>query len=159
MTIALQERFPMSGRIKIDLVYADKLVPYYEEDNLIVLVPRQNLLSMLYLTNRTSDPITSLQVGTGGAIDPAGAFPRPVSKGLSSLFNSTITLPTTYTVDNTAPSVTFIADVAENQGNGTLIDEAALFTAAGTMFNIKTFPGIPKTSQFSIHIQWTIDFS
>lgn len=155
----LHDKFPASGRIKIELRYADKTVPYYEEDNLIVLVPRQNLLAMLYLPGRTSDPITTLQVGTGGAIDPAGAFPRPVTKSISALFNSTITLPVTYTVDNTAPTVTFIADVAESQGNGTLIDEAGLFTAAGTMFNIKTFPGIPKTSQFSIHIQWMIDFS
>lgn len=155
----LTSKLGLNGRIKIDLVYADKVVNYYEEDNLIVLIPRQNLLSMLYLTGRTSDPISTLQVGTGGAIDPVAAFPKQVTKNLSSLYTSVLSLPVTYTVDNTQPTVTFIADVAESSCNGLLIDEAGLFTVGGVMFNIKTFPGIPKTSQFSIHIEWTIDFS
>lgn len=114
---------------------------------------------MLYLAGITSDPITTLKAGIGGSIDPQGEFPKTVSKNLTSLYSSLITAPTSYTVNNSLPSVTFIADISESQAVGQLINEAGLFTAGGTMFNIKTFPGIPKTSEFSIHIEWTIDFS
>lgn len=155
----LNDTLALTGTLKIDLVYPDKVVPYYCEKNLIVLNARQVMLSMLYLTGRVSDPITTLQAGTGGAIDPQGQFPRSVSKSMTSLYNSLLSVSTTYSVDNTIPAVTFVADISESQAVGQLITEAGLFTASGSMFNIKTFPGIPKSSEFSIHLEWTIDMS
>jgi hypothetical protein len=149
----------LSGTLKIDLVYKDRVVPHLHEKNLIVMVARQTMLSMIYLDNRTSDPVKTLHIGTGGCIDPLSEFPKSVSKGLTALYNPLLSLPISYTVDNTIPQVTFIADVSEDQANGVLVNEAGLFTAGNNMFNIKTFPGVPKTSEFGIHFEWTIDLS
>jgi hypothetical protein len=148
----------MSGVINVSLTYPDRVEPWYKEENLIVLVPRQALLSMVYLEGRLSDPIRTLQVGTGGSIDPEAKFPKPVTKTMTELYNSILSVNTSYSVDNSTPSVTFIGDISESQGVNQLINEAGLFTLAGTMFNIKTFPGIPKTSEFGIHIEWAINF-
>lgn len=154
----LLDSFPMTGIINVFLKYGDTLIPHFKDENLIVLVPRQNLLAMTYLAGRVSDPITTLQVGTGGSIDPEALYPKPVDKNMSELYNSIISVTTSHSVNNSVPSVTFIGDISESQGVNQLINEAGLFTAAGTMFNIKTFPGIPKTSEFGIHIEWTINF-
>jgi len=154
----LLDCFEMEGTLKIWKNFSGLLVPEYSAENLIVLVPRQKLLSMIYLDNQVSDPIDTLQVGTGGSIDPEALYPKPVDKSMGQLYNSILSVPTSYSVDNTLPSATFIADIAESQGVNQLINEAGLFTVAGTMFNIKTFPGIPKTSEFGIHIEWTINF-
>lgn len=155
----IQETLPVSGTLKIDLVYPDRVVNHIHDKNLIVLLSRQNILATLYLSGRVSDPIASLHAGTGGSIDPQAEFPKTVSKNLTSLYTEILSVPTSYSVDNTAPSVTFIADIPEGTANGQLLNEAGLFTTSGNMFNIKTFPGIPKTSEFSIHLEWTIDFS
>ena len=52
----------------------------------------------------------------------------------------------------------WISACALEDGND-LINEIGLFTQGGTMFSIKTLPAIPKTSTFSVHVEWTIDFS
>lgn len=159
MPIQLNEKEFPCGQLKIDLVYKDRVVPYYDKPNLITLAARQSVLSMLYLSGRTSDPISTLQVGTGGTIDPAGLYPNAVAKGMTALYNSVYTTSASYSTNTTLPTVTFIADVPDTDLNGLQINEAGLFTVSGSMFNIKTFPSIPKTGDFGIHIEWTIDFS
>ena len=164
----LKDMFEMDGFLRITKVYKDgtEVIHYGGErgenddkgKNLIVLVPRRNLLSMVYLRGRESDPITTLRAGVGGAIDPQGQYPREVTKDQAQLYSSLLSVPTSYTVDNTIPACTFIADIPEDQAVGQLITEAGLFTQSGVMFNIKTFPGVPKTSQFSLHFEWTIYF-
>jgi hypothetical protein len=150
----------LEGVLKAELVYADgRRELAFEEKNLIVLTAKQVLLSSLYVANQTSDPIVTLNVGTGGCIDPQGLFPKPVSQAMTSLFTPLLSVPTSFTINNAAPSVTFIADVDQGTGNGQLITESGLFKASGNMFNIKTYPGIPKTTEFSIHYEWTIQMS
>lgn len=146
----------LKGRLKIYLRYKDREEVVVDEDNLIVYGGRQLVLTPLYLPNRQSDPISTLRVGTGGTIDSGGVFPKTPGQGQSSLYNQTLSTPVTYSYDSTRPSVTFLADIPETSANGSLINEAAMFTASGTMFNIKTFGGIPKTSAFSIHFEWTV---
>ena len=155
----LQDKEFPCGQLKIDLVYADKVVPYFDKPNLITLAARQSVLAMLYLTGRTSDPVTTLHVGTGGTIDPQGLYPRAVTKGMTSLYNDVYTTNISYSADTSLPTVTFIADVPDTDLIGSSINEAGLFTTSGNMFNIKTFPSIQKTADFGIHIEWTIDFS
>lgn len=153
-------KIPLEGVLKAERVYPDgrrELV--FEEKNLIVLTAKQVLLSSLYVANQLSDPIVSLKIGTGGTIDPEGLFPKPISQAMSSLFTPLLNVPTSYTINAAAPSVTFIADVDQGTANGSLITEAGLYKASGNMFNIKVFPGIPKTSEFSIHLEWTIQCS
>lgn len=156
----ITNKLPLKGTPKIELVYADgtrKL--HWQEENLIVLSAKQALLSGLYLPNLVSDPVNKLWVGTGGTIDPAGQFPKPVPTNATGLFTPLANVNTSYTVDNTMPSVTFIADVDQGTANGALITEAGLFKASGLIFNLKTFPGIPKTSEFSVHFEWTIEMA
>jgi hypothetical protein len=153
-------KIPLEGILKAEKVYPDgqrELV--FEQKNLITLTAKQVLLSGLYISNQLSDPITTLEVGTGGCIDPQGLFPKPISQAMTSLFTPLLGVATSFTVNNAAPSVTFIADIDQGTGNGSLITEAGLYKASNNIFNIKTFPGIPKTSEFSIHFEWTIQMS
>lgn len=156
----IENSFTLTGTPKIWLHYNDGTkVLHFEERNLITLSAKQVLLSGLYLPGVVSDPITKLWVGTGGTIDPLGQFPKPLPVNPSNLFEPLLSVDTGYTVDNAMPSVTYIADIDSGSAVGKLITEAGLFKASGLMFNIKTFPGIPKTSEFSIHFEWTIEMT
>lgn len=128
----------------------------FEEENLIMLPSKQYMLSTCYLSSGTFDPVNTLRVGTGGTVDPKGLYPKSVTQTLNTLFNPLLSVPVSYTVNHAIPSVTFIADLDQGMGNDQLITEAGLFREQGSMFNIKTFPGIPKTSEFSLHFEWTI---
>lgn len=55
-------------------------------------------------------------------------------------------------------SVTYSFSVSSSQLNGYNISEVGLFRESGNMFNIKTFPSIPKSSAFSIQFLWTIKY-
>jgi hypothetical protein len=132
-------------------------VKCFEEKNIITLSAKQRMLGIIYQsTPIVIDPITTLHVGTGGSIDPLGFYPKLPSQNMTALYTDLLTVNVSYTADTTVPSVTFIADIDQGTGNGSLITEAALYTSLGNMFNIKTFPGIPKTSEFSLHLEWTI---
>lgn len=150
----------LRGIPKIWLVYPDgtrKL--HWHEENQIVLSARQAFMSMLYLSNQTSDPITRLWIGTGGTIDPEGQFPKPVPPNATGLFTPLTSVSTSYTVDNSMPSVTFVADIDQSTANGVLINEAGLFKNSNLIFNLKTFPGIPKASGFGVHFEWDIELA
>jgi hypothetical protein len=150
----------VSGYLTVNKVYDDHVENHFtEKKNIIVLTALQAFLAGLYLSGQTSDPITTLWVGTGGTIDPAGQFPKPVSQSLTGLFTPLTSVTTSYTVNNSVPSVTFLGAVDQSTANGSLITEAGLFKASGLMFNIKTFPGIPKTAEFAIQFSWTIELS
>lgn len=55
-------------------------------------------------------------------------------------------------------SVTYSFSISSSQLNGYNISEVGLFRESGGMFNIKTFPSIPKSSAFSIQFLWTIKY-
>lgn len=132
--------------------------PYFEEKNVITLTAKQKVLSGIYLL-ATSDPVTTLAIGTGGTLDSGGLYPRAVNQSLTSLYAYLMSLPVTYSIAPTVPSVTFIADVDESTANGSSINEAALYTQSNIMFNIKTFPSITKSSSFGVHFEWTISIA
>lgn len=151
---------PLKGTLSAELIYEDGTREFaFEKKNLIVLTAKQNLLSMLYIANQLSDPIISLQIGTGGCIDPQGMYPKPISQAMTSLFTPLLTVPTSYTINNADPSVTFLATVDQSTANGSLITESGLYTTRGILFNILTFPGISKTSEFSIQFSWQIELA
>lgn len=143
------------GSLKISLIYADKEVEVLNEKNLVVLGGKLRLLQALYLGD-SATPISTLRVGSGGTIDPAGKFPKTVDQSLDSLYSEVQSVDVTYSLDETYPSVIYLADVAPELCNSVLLSEAGLFFGDDTMFNIKTFPGIPKTLDFSIHFEWVI---
>jgi hypothetical protein len=147
----------LEGTLLVQKIYKDGSIETVVNDpNMIMLSSKQYILSTCYATSGTFDPINTLKVGVGGTVDPDGLYPKAVTQNLLTLFNTLLTVSTSYTVNNTVPSVTFISDLDQGTGNGSLITEAGLFRQSGVMFNIKTFPGIPKTSEFSLHFEWTI---
>ena len=155
---SLNSRAEASGHLKVSLVYKDREEVVVDEKNVLTLQGKLRLLETLYLGS--SNPvITSLRVGTGGTIDPEGRFPKPVDSSLTTLFSQTASVSVTYSLDESYPSVTYIADIDPTLCNGSLLSEAGLFFADDVMFNIKTFPGIPKTVDFSVHFEWTIRIS
>jgi len=106
-----------------------------------------------------SDPVISLEIGTGGTIDPAGQYPKSINQGAYALFSPLLEITTSFTHNDAVPSVTFFADADTSTGNGSIITEAGLKTLAGNLFNMKTFPGVPKTSEFGLHFEWTIQIA
>lgn len=148
-----------SGQLRITLVYADREEVVVDEKNVISLQGKQRLLQTLYAVQTGSSTITNLYVGTGGTVDPEGRFPKPVNSSLTNLFGPLTSVPVTYTLLETYPSITYIADIDPTLCNGSIISEAGLFFSDDVMFNIKTFPGIPKTVDFSIHFEWTVKIS
>jgi hypothetical protein len=156
----LRSKTPLVGTLSAELIYADGTTKkVLEKKNVITLTAKQVILSSIYLTNQLSDPITTLNIGTGGCIDPQGMFPKPVSQNMTSLFTPLLSVVASYTINPAQPSVTFLATVDQGTANGQQITEAGLFKASGGMFNILTFPAIPKTEEFSIQFSWEVEMS
>jgi hypothetical protein len=157
--ITREQVYPV-GTLSAFAVYEDGRVDkLFEEKNLITTPAKQALLSVLYLPGVVSDPITQFRVGTGGAIDPQGLYPKQEDPTQTGLITQVYSVATTYILGSTDVSVTYLADVDQSSANGSLITEAGLFKASGLIFNVKNFPAIPKTSEFSIHFEWTIKYA
>lgn len=160
LTTKAKEPLQPVGILAAFAVYGDgRTKKLFEEENLIVTAAKQFLLSGLYLGGIVSDPITQFRVGTGGAIDPQGLYPKQEDPTQTGLITQVYSIATTYVVGTTDVSVTYLADVDQSSANGSLITEAGLFKSSGLIFNIKNFPAIPKTSEFSIHFEWTIKYA
>jgi len=147
----------VEGTLRATKVFPDgRKEDIFEQKNLIMLLSKSYILGSIYKPTFSLNLVNRLQVGIGGTIDPAGLYPKTVNQNLSALFTPLLYVTASYVENTTVPSVTFIADVDQTLGNGSLITEAGLLMTNGNLFNIKTFPGIPKTSDFSIHFEWTI---
>lgn len=153
--IRMSSGMDAQGILSISLVYSDRTVKVMEKENLVVRGGKLRLLRALYQGDASS-PIATLRVGNGGTIDPNGQFPKTVGNDQAGLFNQVESVGVSYNVNEERPYVTYIADIGPDLCNNLLISEAGLFFGDGEMFNIKTFPGIPKSLDFSIHFEWTI---
>jgi hypothetical protein len=147
----------LDGTLTVTKVYPDgSKEKVFKKTNLITTASKVYIINSIYKSTFTLNIINRLQVGIGGTVDPAGLYPKTVNGSLTTLFSPLLAVNTYYTEDNTIPLVTFIADVDQTMANGSLVTEAGLLFTNGNLFNIKTFPGIPKTADFSIHFEWTI---
>lgn len=166
----IKDTLEIKGLLTIDKVYGWDPDPDFrkdmrvervleQEENVITNGGRTFLLSVLFTDSISNNAINQLRVGTGGTSDPQGLFPKLENPAWTNLSAYLLSTSTSYTNDPTVPSVTFLADVDQASGNGYLITEAGLFCGSGLMFNIKTFPGVPKTSEFSLHFSWTIQMA
>ena len=152
----LNEPLTMEGEFNVFLNYGNGNELFFSKKNLIVITAKQFILSTLYNSGVLSDPITTLKVGTQGCIDPEGLYPKVEDPNQSSLYSTLLSIPVSNIPDVPNVMVKFLADVDNSQGNGFQINEAGLFKQSGLMFNVKNHPGIPKTSEFSIHYEWNI---
>lgn len=144
------------GHLTAWKVYPDRREQIYSEDNLIVKAAKLYLLSSLWDGAVVADPVVSFKVGTGGAIDPQGLFPKPENPEQTDLIIPLLSVTTSYVVTASEVKVTYLADLDQSEGNGSLITEAGLFKQSGLIFNVKNFPGIPKTSEFGLHFEWSV---
>lgn len=151
---------PLKGILSVTKIHKDGSTELiFKEENLITLAAKVVVLSTVYLTSFSPDPIATLQVGIGGTIDPGGLYPQTPTSLATSLYNYLLSVPISYTTNAAVPSVTFLATLDESTGNGSSITEAGLFKQSGLIFNIKTFPAVPKTAEFSLYFQWTIEMA
>src|SRR6202012_2719480 len=112
-------------------------------------------------TSSLNDCINYAKVGTGGSTNPPpggdGSLLKTPTVTLIDLYNPLTRVGITkVSQDLTVPSITLINNLDNSQGNRYFINEAGFFSGNGTMFNIKVFPGIQKTWNFSVNFQWTI---
>lgn len=118
------------------------------------------VLSAIYDNAFVPDPISTFKVGNDGTITTNGNDPRVVTGDRTDLFDP---IATGYTNVVSAPALssggrvaTFSFSVLDTELNGEYINEVGMFRLGGTMFNMKTFPSILKTSGFSLTFIWTI---
>lgn len=129
---------------------------HYAELNLITNVGKLSILNALVGGAAAADAIATLRMGTGGCIDPQGRVPKEELVSQTGLTTQVLSVPITYTVDTGNVKATILADINDTTGNGYNLNEVGLFTSSGKMFNVKNFPSIAKTSEFSIHVEWVI---
>lgn len=147
----------LEGSLGAWAVYPDGTkTQFFYEDNLIVKASKLYLLSSLWDGTVQADPIETFRIGTGGAIDPEGMFPKPENPNATGLVAPLLSVQASFVAYPDDVKVTYLADINQDTGNGYRITEAGLFKQSGLIFNVKNFPAIPKTSEFSLHFEWTI---
>ena len=148
------------ARVRISKVYRDREEFHFEEDNLVVTTGKQIALHALYPTS-LNDSLNYAKVGNGGSTNPPpggdGSLLKTPTIGLLDLYSPIARVGITkISEDMTVPSITLMANLDNSQANGYFVNEAGFFSGTNLMFNIKVFPGIQKTWEFSVNFQWTI---
>ncbi len=151
--------FKLSGYLTVIIKPVDGSPSHvhYEGENLVVRNGKMLALDQLYYTNGVGAPLNKAKVGTGGSFDPEGLFLKTPSVTMVDLYTPVADVFMTRTARNTTkPSITLLGSVDASQCNGLFLNEAGFFNGADVMFNIKTFPGVFKTSSFNLELQWEI---
>lgn len=153
------EPFGLSASVRIVLrekPLMGKGEVHYEADNLIVNTGKRIVLGSLYPTS-PSDSLGYAKAGKGGSTDPDGLFLKTPTVNMTDLYDPVERMAIAKISQNlSVPSMVMIASLDNSQGNGYLINEAGFFSGNDDMFNIKVFPGVIKTLDFSIDFEWTI---
>lgn len=153
----LDESTGLWGRVKVIKRYPTWDEIAFEDDNLIVINGRRLFINQLYYTVGNGNPITFAKFGTGGALDSEGVFLKTPTPDMTDLYTPAFDAPVVKVSENLAiPSITLTGSLDNSTANGTYFNEAGFFAANGTMFNIKTFPRVLKTVNFSLNVTWEI---
>lgn len=155
-TISSRALFGMEGVLSAYKTFDTHREKIWTRHNLITRPAKLYLLSSLWDGGVVADPVNALKIGTGGAIDPEGRFPKPEDPEQTDLITPLLSVATSYVVYPNDVKVTYLADLDKSEGNGLLITEAGLFKQSGNIFNVKNFPAIPKTAEFGLHFEWSI---
>jgi len=158
-TIKVGDHFGLVADVKIVLREKSRVgegIVHFEAQNLIVNTGKRIVLGSLYPTS-LNDSLSYAKAGDGGATDDLGLFLKTPTPDLTDLYSPVEIMPIAKISQNLSiPSMVMIASLDNTQGNGHLINEAGFFSGNGDMFNIKVFPGVQKTFDFSIDFEWTI---
>jgi len=155
-------RLDVEGELQIYATSSktNKPVLIFKDLNKIMDEAKAYLLRALYDPAFVVEPIASFKVGSGGTITPNGVDIKPIAGDRTGLFT-----PYTTGYANTVPApsvstdgkvITFNFSIPDTDLNGEYINEVGMFRSGGTLYNMKTFPSILKTSGFSLTFVWTI---
>jgi hypothetical protein len=156
----ISETLNLKGRLSIVKKFNNGLEELiFEENNIIVNTGKQLVLSQLFYSSGSGNPLSYAKIGVGGALDMGGLILKTPTASQTDLYTSSFTIPISKTAEDAGvPSITLSGVVDNSTGNGLNLNEAGFFTAGGTMFNIKTFPFVSKNSSFSLNLVWVIRF-
>lgn len=132
----------------------------FQEENRIMDEAKAYMLGAIYNPAFVVDAIDNFKIGVGGTSTLGGTDTLPVPGDRVDLYDPytsgySTAMPTPSTsIDG--KTVTFTFSIADTDMNGVYINEVAMFRNSGTIFNMKTFPSILKTSGFSLTFIWTI---
>lgn len=138
----------------------DKDFKIFHEPNRIMDEAKAYMLAAIYNPGFVIDAVDNFKIGQGGTSTSGGVDTIPIPGDRSDLYTPYTTgystaMPTpSVSVDGKA--VTFTFSIPDTDMNGVYINEVAMFRNSGTIFNMKTFPSILKTSGFSLTFIWTI---
>lgn len=153
----LDESTGLWGYVQVIKKYPSWEEIAFEGENLIVSNGRRIFINQLYYTIGSGNPVTFAKFGTGGALDSEGIFLKNPTPDMLDLYSPAFTAPVVKVGENPAiPSITLTGSLDNATANGTYFNEAGFFAADGTMFNIKTFPRVLKTVNFSLNVTWQI---
>lgn len=147
------------GFLKIYKVQDGERELLVDEKNLIVDAAKAEHLRFLWDVSAVPDIVNSFKVGDGGSLDTEGLFPKTEDPLQTDLHSPLMTSTNITVATPTADSVLFTFDVLTSEANGTKINEVGLFKISGSIFNVKNFIAIPKTSAFSLHFEWIIRYA
>lgn len=159
----LKDNFSAKGEVHLKLICnkTGKIIDEMINRNLIVKTGRVEVINML--AGDATEPITKMQIGSGGA-DPGTPFiPIPPANSDMSLAESKGVSDISATIkdlDATNPRVTFSA-LFSSLTIDSVVNEVGLFFHSNTvMFARHTFKTVPldADSDFSLQVNWAIEF-
>jgi len=150
----------IDGRLveESEYVPSGEIITTVQGDNLI-LDRSRTLMSNLYIgDNVTTRYINRMSFGTGGHAPGDTTTPVTPAVGDSQLESQVLIKNLSTSNYPSTTSVTIIAFILENEGNGFTITESGLVAVDNTLAARRTFAGQAKTDEFVFEFQWTIQF-
>lgn len=143
-----EEKFKVSGIVKIDLIDQFGNLKKTEVSNLVVTAGASFIASRMVAATATL--MSHLAVGTSNTAKAAG----------QTTLVAEIARVTLTGASNSTNTVTYTASLAAGVGTGNL-QEAGIFNAssAGTMLARTTFPLLTKESTDTVNITWVISIT
>lgn len=113
------------------------------------------------LTNNVSSPyefyINQMVFGSGGE---DGNSQKTIDTSRTSLYYQTLAVNVSSSWDINYPTkALFVATITSGQINGTTVNEAGLVNQNGDLFSMVTFPGLSKTDEIQLTLNWEILFT
>lgn len=127
-------------------------------NRIVTLSSKVEMLSYLHQT-KVSNPLTTLYVGNNGLLS---SLPRILTGTESDMYDTTPLLSSTIfskLLGIPSPSyltLGYLVSDTDSSTDGQNINELAFKKENGTLFSLAVFPSIPKSSAFSLDINWII---
>ncbi len=143
--VELSDYVGIKGRLKLTIRRCGRTIEEWEDNNLVVNVPRQEIAQAI-AQGGSILPVTKIAIGTNGT---------PPAAGDTTITNAFIK-PLLRVIRPTPTSVQCDFVILESDGNGMIIREFGLLRSDNTLFARRTRGAIEKADDLEIDGQWTI---